>query len=199
MKQYNRWNPDRNARPVMEGQSAVTVEYGMSLIDILDMDENDVATLVLWENYEWKDPTLAWNRSQYPSNPQSIRVDLDNIWHPDIMPFNLIDSDETLRETHAVVYSGGTVSYVAPIKRKIHCSQDEEAYLCTQKLGSWTYDGSQLNVQLSWKEDIDTSIYRANPHLELLETSAKRNVNLYECCPEPWISLTFEIKLRKHD
>ena len=38
MKQYNKRNPDRNTRPVMEGQSAVTVEYGMSLQDMLDID-----------------------------------------------------------------------------------------------------------------------------------------------------------------
>ena len=77
MTQYDRWNPDRNARPVME--SAVWVVFGMSLQDVLNMDENSVATLVLWDNYEWKDPTLAWNESQYPSNPKSLRVDLDNI------------------------------------------------------------------------------------------------------------------------
>ena len=110
----------------------------------------------------------------------------------------MVDSDELLSETHAVVYSDGTVSYVLPIKRKIHCTQDEDVYLCIQKLGSWTYDGSKLDLREK-SDHIDTSTYRANDHLELLETSVKRNVRSYDCCPEPYIDITFEIKLRKRD
>ena len=181
-----------------KGESTVSVVYGQSLQEVLDMDDNNVATLVLWENYEWKDPTLAWDESQYPSNPQSIRVDIDNIWHPDIMVYNMIDSDELLSEPNVVVWSDGSVSYVLPIQRKVHCAQEEDVYLCKQKLGSWTRNGSELDV-LAKSDEIDISTYRANDHLELLETSAKRNSKLYDCCPEPYIDLMFEIKLRKRD
>ena len=45
-------------------------------------------------------------------------------------------------------------------------------------------------------DKVDTSTYM--PHLEwiLVEAPAERHSRLYECCPEPYIDITYSLKLR---
>ena len=67
---------------------------------------------------------------------------------------------------------------------------------CQFKIGSWTYDGLSLNLTNSsdnWY--IDT--YSENSDYELGDTRLQRNVAQYECCPEPYIDISFYLQLHK--
>merc|ERR1712158_292190 len=67
---------------------------------------------------------------------------------------------------------------------------------CEMKFGSWTYNGFKLDFQL--KEEVgDTGTYVMNGEWALLGVPAKRNEVIYECCPEPYLDITFIIKLRR--
>ena len=54
--------------------------------------------------------------------------------------------------SNAVIRSSGMVIFVPPMKYKTHCPVNYEGWPwseqnCTFKLGSWTYDKSQLDIQ----------------------------------------------------
>jgi nicotinic acetylcholine receptor len=65
------------------------------------------------------------------------------------------------------------------------------------KFGSWTYNGFKLNLTLNSGEGGDISTFTENGEWSLLGVPAKRNEVIYECCPEPYLDITFIIKLRR--
>ena len=44
---------------------------------------------------------------------------------------------------------------------------------------------------------MDTSSYARNSEWDLIGTSARRNVVVYECCPEPYVDITYTLHLRR--
>lgn len=46
-------------------------------------------------------------------------------------------------------------------------------------------------------EQGDVSNYQANGEFDLVNFSARRNVEYYSCCPEPYPDITYEIRLRR--
>jgi len=71
---------------------------------------------------------------------------------------------------------------------------------CRLKFGSWTYDGSELDLHtmpLSIDGDLDADF---NPELTYASSSVEREVRYYACCPDnPYVSLTYTIWLEKHE
>ena len=47
-------------------------------------------------------------------------------------------------------------------------------------------------------DEVDTSTYMPHSYWTVVEAPAERNVQQYECCPEPHIDITYNIKLRHH-
>merc|ERR1719412_2195895 len=64
------------------------------------------------------------------------------------------------------------------------------------KFGSWTYNGFKGDFQLQ-SEEGDISSYVSNGEWALLGVPAKRNEVVSECCPEPYLDITFVIKIRR--
>ena len=82
---------------------------------------------------------------------------------------------------------------------------------CDMKFGSWTYDGYKVDLKLK-AEAGDLGTYTNNGEWDLLseepflkETAvivvagvpAIRNKVTYECCPAPYLDVTFTIKIRR--
>merc|ERR1719322_1739599 len=66
------------------------------------------------------------------------------------------------------------------------------------KFGSWTYNGFKLDFQLKNPEaGGDLGSYVTNGEWDLLGVPATRNEVIYECCPEPYLDITFIIKIRR--
>ena len=68
--------------------------------------------------------------------------------------------------------------------------------ICKLKLGSWAYDGFQVDVQKREKA-IDLGNFIVNGEWELLDVKAVRNVAYYSCCPEPYPDVTFVLNMRR--
>ena len=62
------------------------------------------------------------------------------------------------------------------------------------RFGSWAYDGNKLNLK-SLNDKI--GVYLPHPEWELVDTTALLNSAKYECCDEPYIDITYTIKLRR--
>merc|ERR1719429_49552 len=65
------------------------------------------------------------------------------------------------------------------------------------KFGSWTYNGFKLDLQLKSGDGGDISTYVTNGEWALIGVPATRNEVIYECCPEPYLDITFTIKIRR--
>ena len=66
------------------------------------------------------------------------------------------------------------------------------------KFGSWTYDGYKLDlVFYDGSEEVDVNDYIESNEWVLVEHPAIRNVKRYPCCEEPYIDLTFTLKVKR--
>merc|ERR1712226_643224 len=190
---------DKSVRPVENPSDALEVKHGISLQMIKNIDlEQQSVDLVIWENYEFQNRYLTWDSDDY-DGVESVRIPPGDMFMPDITPYNLLAESERLFQSNVVVYSDSTVSYVPTVNFRVNfgvLDQGDNTMMATLKFGSWTYDGSRLNLT-SQSDQVDTSTYTAHTLYELVSAQAKRNVLVYECCPEPYIDITYNMVFRK--
>lgn len=113
----------------------------------------------------------------------------------------------------------GRVQWKPPIIFKSQCSIDVEFFPfdrqnCSLKIGTWTHNGflidlrhtSQMTNNSSPSFDhceaiidyaIDLRDYVENVEWDLLEVTAKRVIQMYACCPQPYLDLRFQIIMRR--
>ncbi len=193
---------NRLARPVAKYQDSLEVKFGLALQQIIEVDEkNEMLHTNMWLNYEWTDYKLSWNEAEY-GGVKSIRLPASMIWTPDLLMYNTADEDiDSTFPTLVVVYSDGTCSWVPLGVFISSCSIDIQWFpfddqFCTMKFGSWTYDGSEINLT-SMSDQIDISTYQPSGEWDLIEAPVKRSVLRYACCPQPYIDITFTFHIRR--
>ncbi|KAK2586114.1 hypothetical protein KPH14_008392 [Odynerus spinipes] len=64
------------------------------------------------------------------------------------------------------------------------------------KFGSWTYDGNQLDLVLD-ETGGDLSDFIMNGEWYLMGMPGQKNTIVYQCCPEPYVDVTFTIQIRR--
>jgi len=197
-KNYNVQN-----RPVLNESSPIVITFGVTLQQIVDLDEkNQLLTTCMWFNLVWTDYQLAWNTSEY-GGVDSVVIQPRNLWIPDILLYNSADErfDGTF-QTNIVASSDGSMLYVPPGIFKSTCKIDITWFPfddqnCELKFGSWTYNGFKLDLKLQFETGGDLSNFMENGEWSLLDMPGKRNNIVYECCPEPYVDITFTINMRR--
>nr|XP_046249491.1 neuronal acetylcholine receptor subunit alpha-7a [Scatophagus argus] len=194
----SRYNPLE--RPVANDSQALTVKFGLSLMQIMDVDEkNQVLTTNIWLQMYWNDYYLQWNESEYPG-VTSVRFPDHLIWKPDILLYNSADErfDATFH-TNILVDSSGSCSYLPPGIFKSTCHIDVrwfpfDVQRCDLKFGSWTYGGWSLDLEMM---EADITGYIANGEWDLVEVPGQKNQRSYECCEETYPDVTFTVVMRR--
>nr|XP_046151475.1 neuronal acetylcholine receptor subunit alpha-7-like [Oncorhynchus gorbuscha]XP_046151476.1 neuronal acetylcholine receptor subunit alpha-7-like [Oncorhynchus gorbuscha] len=193
-------NYNRLERPVINDSSPLLVELGMTLLQIIDVDEkNQVLMTNAWLQLYWTDVYLSWNPEKYPG-VQNLRFPSSQIWTPDILLYNSADErfDATFH-TNVLVNASGYCQYIPPGILKSTCYIDVrwfpfDVQKCDLKFGSWTHNGWLLDLQML---DVDTSTYIPNGEWDLVGVPAKRNELYYDCCKEPYPDVTFTVTMRR--
>jgi len=195
-------NYNKLERPVINESDAVVLTFGLTLQQIIDVDEkNQLLTANVWLNLDWVDVNLRWNESEY-GGIHDIRIPPATIWKPDILMYNSAsEAFDGTYPTNVVVNSDGSCSYIPPGIFKSTCKIDITWFPfddqnCDMKFGSWTYNGFKLDFQLKTEKG-DLGTYVLNGEWDLLGVPAKRNEVVYECCPEPYLDITFVIQIRR--
>ncbi|XP_071167041.1 acetylcholine receptor subunit alpha-type acr-16-like [Mytilus edulis] len=196
-------NYDRSSRPVYQATTPVIIRLGISLTQVLDVDEkNQVLTTNIWLDQEWLDHKLRWDNDTEFKHIKILRIPCDLIWLPDIILYNSVDShSKGYMKSLAMVGSNGNVFWPPIVRMRSSCKMDITYFpfddqICTLKLGSWAYDGFQVDVT-NRTLDVDLSNYVDNGEWTLIDTKAVRNVKVYPCCPEPFPDVTFYLHLRR--
>ncbi|XP_048761271.1 neuronal acetylcholine receptor subunit alpha-10-like isoform X2 [Ostrea edulis] len=193
-------------RPVERHHQILTVKFGLSLIQILDLDErNQVLTTNVWVTYEWKDIYMRWNESEFDSIAK-IRVPKGSIWEPDIKLYNYADERmEERRDANMVIHSDGTVLWIPQAIFKSVCKIDImyfpfDIQTCKLKFSTWSYDGGQIDLQEHYgvPTGFELSDYVESNEWNVLKSGVSRNVITYACCPDaPYVDITFMIKIKR--
>ncbi|KDR22512.1 Acetylcholine receptor subunit alpha-type acr-16 [Zootermopsis nevadensis] len=183
-------------RPVANESEPLEVKFGLTLQQIIDVDEkNQILTTNAWLNLEWNDYNLMWNESEF-GGIKDLRITPNKIWRPDILMYNSADEGfDGTYHTNVVVRHNGSCLYVPPGIFKSTCKIDITWFPfddqhCDMKFGSWTYDGNQLDLVLNSEKGGDLSDFITNGEWYLIE-------NMYQCCPEPYVDVTFTIQIRR--
>ncbi|XP_076028462.1 neuronal acetylcholine receptor subunit alpha-7-like [Oratosquilla oratoria] len=190
-------------RPTANESEAVVVKLGLTLQQIIDVDEKDqILTTNVWLNFEWTDQNLVWNETDY-GGVVDLRVHPKYLWTPDVLMYNSADEEfSSLYPTNVVVSNNGACTHIPPGIFKSTCRIDITWYpfddqKCKMKFGSWTYDASKIDLQLQDESGGDITGYISNGEWDLIAVPANRNTMQYTCCPEVYVDITFEIHIRR--
>ncbi|CAL1526683.1 unnamed protein product, partial [Lymnaea stagnalis] len=193
---------ERSVRPVRNSSSPVVIQMGLTLTQVLDMDEkNQVLITNVWLDHEWVDEFLVWDPLRF-NNITKLRIPCHKIWLPDMVLYNnAAEYTDGLMPANAMVEPNGNVFWPVPTKLQSSCKVDVtyfpfDSQECSLKFGSWTYDGFQVDITNRTSE-VDLSNYIVNGEWELLHVKCVRNVVRYACCNEPFPDVTFYIKIRR--
>ncbi|XP_043669001.1 neuronal acetylcholine receptor subunit alpha-10-like isoform X2 [Vespula pensylvanica] len=194
---------DAAVRPAKNSSQPLAVVFGLSLHHIIDVDEkNQILTTNCWVTQIWTDHHLKWNISDF-AGIRVIRVPYNRVWRPDIILYNNADPQysSAIINTNVIVSHTGEVVWLSHGIFRSSCDIDVEFFpfdeqRCALKWASWTYDGYQLELEKQ-SEKGDVTNYKANGEFDLVNFSARRNIEYYSCCPEPYPDITYEIRLRR--
>uniref|UniRef100_A0AAG5CPT4 Uncharacterized protein n=1 Tax=Anopheles atroparvus TaxID=41427 RepID=A0AAG5CPT4_ANOAO len=190
-------------RPVANESDPLEVKFGLTLQQIIDVDEkNQLLITNIWLSLEWNDYNLRWNDSEY-GGVRDLRITPNKLWKPDVLMYNSADEGfDGTYHTNIVVKNNGSCLYVPPGIFKSTCKIDITWFPfddqhCDMKFGSWTYDGNQLDLILNSNDGGDLSDFITNGEWYLIGMPGKKNTITYQCCPEPYVDITFTIQIRR--
>ncbi|KAJ8304992.1 hypothetical protein KUTeg_018575 [Tegillarca granosa] len=155
------FNPDRydnSVRPVYNSSESVKVEFGFTLIQIMDMDEkNQVLITNAWLEHKWNDDRIGWNTSEY-NGLHVFRLPANKLWLPDVVLYNNADDYTTgFMPINAMIQSNGVIFWSPPARLRSSCKVDITYFpfdiqTCHLKFGSWSYNMAQVDLVSQYEE-----------------------------------------------
>ncbi|OAF67402.1 hypothetical protein A3Q56_04876 [Intoshia linei] len=144
-------------RPLKDPDRNVTVKFGMTLIEIIQLNEiQQHISMNAWFSMSWKNDYMIWNKDTW--NITNLNMPISNFWIPDIYLYNNAESNQLgtkiYHRSNAVVHFDGTIMWVPTSIVKATCKMNLENFpfdtqMCELKFGSWTYSSNQLDLQIS--------------------------------------------------
>ncbi|XP_055507894.1 neuronal acetylcholine receptor subunit alpha-2-like [Leucoraja erinacea] len=194
---YNKFS-----RPVANSSDTVFVHFGLSIAQLVDVDEkNQMMTTNVWVKQEWDDFKLRWDPSEY-ENVTSIRIPSELLWRPDIVLYNNADGDFAVTHlTKAQLFHSGRVKWTPPAIYKSSCNIDVTFFPfdqqnCTMKFGSWTFDKAKIDL-VSMDRQVDQQDYWESGEWAIITAIGNYNIKKYECCVEEYSDITYSILIRR--
>ncbi|KAH9502548.1 Neuronal acetylcholine receptor subunit alpha-2 [Bulinus truncatus] len=196
LKRYN--TEGKVGRPVVHPSDKVLVNFSLSLIQIVDLDEkNQILKTNIWYHYRWSDCLLKWRPADH-DNITSVRVPSDKIWLPDIVLYNFADNRlSEQRDALVVVGHTGELLWMPQAILNSSCSFDTlffpfDEQICHLKFGSWSYNGAMLDIDfIGDVRQMDLNDYIESNEWDITLNTAVKNFKYYTCCPEPYTDMTF--------
>ncbi|KAK9730025.1 Neurotransmitter-gated ion-channel ligand binding domain [Popillia japonica] len=149
----------------------------------------------------WHDEKLKWNASDY-GGIENLNMAEHEIWQPDLFLLNSgVSTAISHYNSYCRVSNNGEIIWVPPTQFTV---------LCDLNLKYWPFDTQQCYLQfISWTHhgnEIDLQIYNneTSPEIDEIikstewiigETSIKHETKIYDCCKEPYPSITITVNL----
>ncbi|GAB1606926.1 neuronal acetylcholine receptor subunit alpha-5-like [Argonauta hians] len=194
LKNYSRHVRPSHSKPVL-------VDMQLSPHRI-DLDEHAMSFKIHgYLTKTWVDSRLTWKQSDY-NNQGSVRVHVQDIWHPDIVLYNFFE--QTIPSTTndgALVLHTGSVFYMHRLIETAVCVPDMAKFpfdtqTCTLIYGSMVYNGLEVNISTHFPS-LAMADFVENNKWELVSADAEVNIKMYTCCVEPYPSYRVTFVLRR--
>jgi hypothetical protein len=187
-------------------ESNISIGLGLAIRSLNNVDHMD-GTLEtnVWLRHYWQDKRLSWNPMDF-NNQTSIVLYTDPetenlIWTPDIYLYNTAELPMSgMAYSRAIVSHMGEILWSRPGILKSTCIFNLHMFPydkqdCYLKFGSWGYNGNEFRLNIV--EEIDLENYQKGEEWTIIETSEDLEVKIYDCCPEPYYSVYFNIKIER--
>ncbi|XP_070544870.1 neuronal acetylcholine receptor subunit alpha-10-like isoform X2 [Ptychodera flava] len=178
---------NRQLRPGLNDADVVNITLGMTLTQIVDLDELDEKiTINVWLRQFWLDERLRWNSSEY-GGIDEIRVSTSQVWMSDIVLYNDVGKENKRPlQKNVILKSDGSLKWPTPALLVSTCRIDatyfpHDKQCCALKFGSWTFAGSALDVRAE-ADHADLSNFQSHSGWWLLEAPVYRHEGNYKCC-----------------
>ena len=201
---FNNYTKEVTSSPHTE---PLDLHLGIALRAFKNIDQMEgTVSANIWLRYKWIDNRLSWNISDHNFTFISLNTnpDLDySIWIPDIYLYNTAESPlSEIDYSRAIVKNTGEVIWSRPGIITSTCSFDlthfpYDRQNCYMKFGSWSYDGNQLNLSI-YNEGFDISNYIKHEEWELSNYYVEKNIEYYNCCPEPYPDIKFHYIITRY-
>jgi len=192
-------NYNKMVRPVNHASQNVTVTTNIALERIVKFDPHTQEFVIIFlSSNKWYDPQLRWDPAQF-GGVSSIPLPKGSVWMPDITALNLNEPSVEIVNGRVVVWSDGTVMHFPYMRQNLICAtrQEDKVYKCEKKLGSWAYNGYQLDIVVEEQKLSDS--YTPNHDWEIVKFETKLENKYYACCKEPYPTLTSAVYLKKRE
>jgi hypothetical protein len=154
----------------------------------------------VWESQTWKDERLTWTPSEYDGLDQ-LRIPSKLVWTPDLRQYYSVTPQvERDEDINVVLQSDGTVTWIPRAVYRTKCApvpaddDNETAKIsCDWRIGSWTYDGNNVGLEVQGQDGLDLSQYMDSCPLVVESHKADVVDHVYPCCEEPYPSLDMSI------
>lgn len=201
---------DRRVRPVVNHSQPTTVNFSMSLYQILSINEKlQNVDLNVWVIQKWRDDFLGWNPNNYGYINQTI-LPYDHIWLPDTYLYNsvVMNREETERYINVVITTnywkgevGAEVQFMYPALYRTSCQLDIRFFPydqqnCTLVISSWTSSKSDINYEAEFA-NVNLENFIPNEEWVVISFEVRRIESKFVCCPEPWVLLEASLVVRR--
>ncbi|VDD76298.1 unnamed protein product [Mesocestoides corti] len=192
-------------RPVRNTSQTLNVEFGLSLFQLMDLDEaNQLFTVNVWNKFSWRDELLTWNPRNH-NGIKHVRIPVKHVWTPDIVLYNYADERLVeLREVLLTVDYTGQIFWSPPAIYKSMCRIQIEHFpfdyqICYLRFASWTLHGRRLNLTfLDGRNSALLDDYKESNEWHIVAYPAVRRFFRQTCCEIPFPNLIFFFVLKRN-
>lgn len=186
------------ARPIPNSNESEPVQLalGLALLRVSPLISEDLsAELDVWIQMYWKDPRLRWDPANY-GGLNNVALPSNLLWIPDVRPFHAGNYvPDRVSPVRVVVRSTSDVIYVLPARLRAPCERLRNGSMrCRPVLGSWVYNGLELNTTLS-SNPFSLNEFEPMEKWTVADASVQRVEAYYPCCPESYVSVKYNLVL----
>lgn len=149
-----------------------------------------------WEIYMWRDERLVWSPEEH-GGLSKLQVPKRFVWTPDMMQYNAMTSEaERDDDVNVIVMSDGNMIFIPRITYRVACAQNESGIICNMRIGSWSFDGDNVNLQVEdsqGTDGLDLTYYNSACPLAVQSHTAEVVAHTYPCCEETYPSMDITI------
>ncbi|KAH8862516.1 Neuronal acetylcholine receptor subunit alpha-9-I [Schistosoma japonicum] len=163
-------NYETASRPVKLGNKTLNTSIRVILQQVVDLDEkNQILLASLLVQLKWIDETIKYRilqlnqfyhqsyNNEFKKYFKSIVLPSSRVWTPDLYVYNNADDGKNglldVSQSRVRVNQEGEVTWNLPVSTRSSCNVDVlyfpfDHQLCNIQLASWTYDQSQLQLNI---------------------------------------------------
>ncbi|XP_070540188.1 neuronal acetylcholine receptor subunit beta-3-like [Ptychodera flava] len=194
---------NKHIRPARDQNDSVTMNFGLSVTQLLDIDEkNQVITVGVWLDQYWNDYRLKWNASDF-GGIESVIVPFQWLWYPDLVLDNSADGEYLLPLwKYVTVYNDGEVWVTPPGKLSSPCDIDVRYFpfdeqFCVMSFGPWEFTAFEVLMN-PINDYVPRENYVENVEWEFFNSTVELELDLDECCPdEAYSTIIYTLILRR--